>query len=62
MTFAFGDMPSLALGVVETQLTQRYVHDYRVICLGDPDTALLTLAELSRGGRGGPGARGDVAN
>lgn len=39
-----------ALSVVETQLTQRYVHDYRVICLGDPDAALLTLAELSHAG------------
>ena len=28
-----------ALGVLETQLSQRYAHDYRVESLGDPDLA-----------------------
>jgi thioredoxin reductase (NADPH) len=39
-----------ALGVVEAQLNQRYAHDYRVMCLGDPGAALLELTGLSRAG------------
>ncbi len=35
------------LGVLETQLNQRYAHDYRVECLGDPDLALQRLTELA---------------
>ena len=35
------------LGVLESQLTDRYAHDYRVECLGDPDLALLRLTELA---------------
>jgi thioredoxin reductase (NADPH) len=36
------------LGVVETQLTQRYGHDYRVMCVSDPGVALQELADLER--------------
>ena len=43
-----------ALKVVETQLTQRYAHDYRVMCVGDPGVALRKLTELAQ-------AREDVA-
>ena len=32
---------------VEAQLVQRYGHDYRVECSGDPDEALRTLTELA---------------
>ncbi len=39
-----------ALGAVEAQLTQRYAHDYRIICPGDPDAALQKLMELARAG------------
>ena len=39
-----------ALGTVEAQLTQRYAHDYQVMCLGDPDVALQKLTELARAG------------
>jgi thioredoxin reductase (NADPH) len=39
-----------ALGVVESQLTQRYAHDYRVMCLSDTGEALRKLAELARAG------------
>ena len=39
-----------ALGVLETQLTQRYAHDYRVQCLGDPDVALQKLTDLADAG------------
>src|SRR5215467_11187128 len=39
-----------ALGVVETQLTERYAHDYRVMCLRDPRVAVQKLTELARGG------------
>lgn len=39
-----------ALGVIETQLTQRYAHDYRVMCLGDPGVALQKLTELAHAG------------
>ena len=39
-----------ALGVVETQLRQRYAHDYRVMCLGDPGVALQKLTELAHAG------------
>jgi thioredoxin reductase (NADPH) len=35
---------------VETQLVQRYAHDYRVESLTDPEQALRTLAELARAG------------
>ncbi len=38
------------LDVLETQLSQRYAHDYRVECLGDPDLALQRLTELADGG------------
>lgn len=36
-----------ALGVVESQLIQRYAHDYRVLCLSDPGAALQKLTELA---------------
>lgn len=39
-----------ALGIVQTQLNQRYSHDYRVICLGDPGAALKRLTELAHAG------------
>ena len=39
-----------ALGVVETQLRQRYAHDYRVMCLGDPGVALQKLTGLAHAG------------
>ena len=39
-----------ALGVVETQLRQRYAHDYRVMCLGDPGVALQKLTDLAHAG------------
>ena len=39
-----------ALDDVETQLVQRYAHDYRIESLGDPDDALRTLQELADGG------------
>jgi thioredoxin reductase (NADPH) len=39
-----------ALGVLETQLIQRYAHDYRILCLGDPGVALQKLTELARAG------------
>jgi thioredoxin reductase (NADPH) len=35
-----------SLDVLKSQLTQRYSHDYRVECLGEPDRALLRLTEL----------------
>ena len=35
------------LGVLETQLSQRYAHDYRVECLGDPVLARQRLTELA---------------
>ena len=38
------------LGVLETQLSQRYAHDYRVECLADPDLALQRLTELADAG------------
>lgn len=41
------------LGVLETQLSQRYAHDYRVECLGDPDLALHRLTELTELADGG---------
>ncbi|HEX6932377.1 MAG TPA: FAD-dependent oxidoreductase [Streptosporangiaceae bacterium] len=40
-----------ALGVVESQLAQRYAHDYRVMCMDDPDVALRKLAELAHAGQ-----------
>ena len=39
-----------ALGVIESQLTQRYARDYRVLCLGDPASAGQKAAELARAG------------
>ena len=39
-----------ALGAVEAQLIQRYAHDYRVVCLGDPGVALQKLTELADAG------------
>ena len=39
-----------ALGVVETQLVERYADDYRVMCLGDPGVALQKLTELAHAG------------
>ena len=39
-----------ALDDVETQLVQRYAHDYRIESLGDPEEALRTLQELADGG------------
>src|ERR1700733_8840629 len=39
-----------ALGAVEAQLIQRYAHDYRVVCLGDPGVALQKLTELAHAG------------
>jgi len=39
-----------ALGAVESQLTQRYAQDYRVLCLRDPGVARQKLAELARAG------------
>jgi thioredoxin reductase (NADPH) len=38
-----------ALGVLETQLSQRYAGDYRVECIADPDLALQRLTELAEG-------------
>jgi thioredoxin reductase (NADPH) len=39
-----------SLGFVETQLTQRYAHDYRVMCVDDPDVALRKLTGLAHAG------------
>jgi thioredoxin reductase (NADPH) len=39
-----------ALAVVETQLLQRYAHDYRIECLDDADVALQRLKELADSG------------
>jgi thioredoxin reductase (NADPH) len=39
-----------SLEAVESQLTQRYAHDYRVMCLGDAGVAVRKLAELARAG------------
>jgi thioredoxin reductase (NADPH) len=39
-----------ALQVVEAQLIQRYAHDYRVMCLGDPGVALQKLTDLAHAG------------
>jgi thioredoxin reductase (NADPH) len=38
------------LGVLESQLTQRYSDDYRVECLGDSDRALKRLTEMAHVG------------
>jgi thioredoxin reductase (NADPH) len=35
------------LAVLENQLTGRYAHDYRVECIGDPDSARRRLLELA---------------
>jgi len=39
-----------ALGVVKSQLSQRYAHDYRVLCLGDSGEAARKLTELAGAG------------
>jgi thioredoxin reductase (NADPH) len=39
-----------ALDVVEAQLIQRYAHDYRIVCVGDPGEALRKLTELAAAG------------
>jgi thioredoxin reductase (NADPH) len=39
-----------ALDGVETQLVQRYSHEYRIESFGDPEDALRTLQELADGG------------
>ena len=39
-----------ALDDVETQLAQRYSHEYRIESLGDPEDALRTLQELADAG------------
>jgi thioredoxin reductase (NADPH) len=39
-----------ALEELETQLVERYAHDYRVEGVSDPEQALRTLAELDRAG------------
>jgi thioredoxin reductase (NADPH) len=39
------------LAVVETQLVERYAHDYRVMCLSDPGVALRKLTELADAGQ-----------
>ena len=39
-----------ALDSVETQLVQRYSHEYRIESLGDPEDALRMLQELADGG------------
>jgi thioredoxin reductase (NADPH) len=39
-----------ALRELETQLGQRYMHDYRVICIGDAGEALRALTDLARSG------------
>ena len=36
-----------ALDILETQLNQRYAHDYRVECLRDPSLAVQRLTELA---------------
>jgi hypothetical protein len=40
-----------ALGIVESQLTQRYAHDYRVLCLSDAGEAPQKLLALARAGQ-----------
>ena len=47
---AVDDDPSV-LGDVETQLGQRYVREYRVVCLADADSALRVLGELADEGQ-----------
>src|ERR1700733_8063808 len=37
-----------SLRLLENQLVQRYVHDYRVECFLDPNLAASRLSELSR--------------
>ena len=44
------DEDRVALDEVETQLVQRYAHDYRIESLGDPDDALRTLQTLADAG------------
>ena len=39
-----------ALKGVEAQLVRRYVDDYRVVCVDDPEEALRTLTDLERTG------------
>jgi thioredoxin reductase (NADPH) len=49
VVLAFDEDPH-ALEDVETQLVQRYAHEYRVECRGDPQDALRLLTELSGAG------------
>jgi thioredoxin reductase (NADPH) len=44
------DDDQVALHEVETQLTQRYAHEYRVECVGDAEEALRTLTDLASAG------------
>jgi len=44
------DQDQDALEDVETQLVQRYAHEYRVECLGDPEGAVRMLTDLARAG------------
>ena len=44
------DEDRVSLKVLETQLSQRYAHDYRVECLEDPRIALERLTELAHSG------------
>lgn len=44
------DEDQASLELLEAQLSQRYAHDYRVECLGDPGLALERLTELARSG------------
>ncbi len=49
VVLAAGEDPD-ALGVVESQLVQRYAHDYRIMCLNDPGVALQKLTQLAQAG------------
>ena len=44
------DEDHTSLDLLETQLSQRYAHDYRVECLGNTGLALERLTELARSG------------
>lgn len=44
------DEDQVALAAIESQLGQRYSHDYRVICLGDASEALETLTRMAKAG------------
>lgn len=41
---------AVVLDAVRRQLTERYAHDYRIECLGDPDDALALLETLADDG------------